>query len=294
MPTGVQLLDPAFLRKLERLSLVCRKPFPGQMKGEKRSTRRGSSVEFTDYREYIPGDDLRYVDWNMAARSERFYLKLFVEEEDLFLALLVDSSRSMGFGEPRKIDCAIRLAAAVGYIGLVNYDRVMVQPYSSSLRKPLPVQRGRVGIAPFFAYLQQLEPAERTDFAVALHRFAAGAQSRGLAMVISDFFDPNWQEGLKALFARGFQVTVLHLLAPDEMEPTLRGDLRIIDSETSENRELSITPQLLQRYRQTLEGFCNEIATYCRRYGADYLRVSSDLSLEEVALRSLRKMGLLR
>lgn len=288
------LLDPSFLRRLERLALACRKPFAGQTKGEKRSTRRGSSIEFTDYREYIPGDDLRYVDWNMAARSERLYLKLFVEEEDLLLTLLIDCSRSMGFGKPTKMDYARRLAAAIGYVGLVNYDRVMVQPYASALAKPLPIQRGRAGIGPFFHYLQQLDANQRTDFASALYRFAAGAHSKGLALVFSDFFDTGWQQGLKALFASGFQVTALHLLAPEEVEPNLRGDLRIIDSETLEGREMSITPQLLARYRQNLAAFEKDIAGFCRHYGADYLRLTTDQALEDVALRSLLQIGLFR
>src|SRR5579883_1186075 len=137
------ILDAAFLKKLERLSLATKRPFTGQMKGEKRSLKRGTSIEFADYREYTPGDDLRYVDWNLAARMDKMFLKLFVEEEDLYLALLLDTSQSMDFGSPKKLHYAIRLAAALGYIGLSNYDRVTVQPYAAALGKPLPTQRGR-------------------------------------------------------------------------------------------------------------------------------------------------------
>src|SRR5579872_1300001 len=150
----LQILDATFLKKLERLSLATRRPFAGQMKGEKRSIKRGTSIEFADYREYSLGDDLRYVDWNTVARLDKMFLKLFVEEEDLYLALLLDSSRSMDFGEPKKLHHAIRLAAALGYIGLSNYDRVSVQTYAAALGKPLPTQRGKGGVLPFFSYLE--------------------------------------------------------------------------------------------------------------------------------------------
>src|ERR1051326_8121871 len=151
------ILDAAFLKKLERLSLVTKRPFAGQMKGEKRSVKRGSSIEFADYREYALGDDLRYVDWNTVARLDKMFLKLFVEEEDLYLALLLDTSQSMDFGDPKKLHYAIRLAAALGYIGLSNYDRVSVQTYSAALGNPLPTQRGWGGVLPFFHYLERIQ-----------------------------------------------------------------------------------------------------------------------------------------
>src|SRR5438093_13597498 len=143
------ILDPTFLKKLERLSLVTRRPFAGQMKGEKRSVKRGTSVEFADYREYILGDDLRYVDWNMAARLEKLFVKLFIEEEDLYLALLIDTSKSMDFGNPNKLHFAARLAAALGYIGLSNYDRVSVSAFAAGLGAGLPTKRGKLAVLPF-------------------------------------------------------------------------------------------------------------------------------------------------
>jgi len=288
------ILDGTFLKKLERLSLATRRPFAGQMKGEKRSVKRGSSIEFADYREYALGDDLRYVDWNMAARSDKLFLKLFVEEEDLYLALLIDSSKSMDYGEPDKLRYAVRLAAALGYIGLVNYDRVSVQPYAATLARPLPTQRGRAGVPPFFAYLEGLRAGGPTGFAAALHRFASASRSKGVAVVLSDLFDSEWQAGLKSLLARGFQVAVLHLLSEEEITPTLRGDLRIIDSETGESKEMSVNPQLLARYRETFDAFCAEAEGFCHRYGIDYLRASTAMPFEEIVLHYLRRSGLLR
>jgi uncharacterized protein (DUF58 family) len=294
MPAPDSILDATFLKKLERLSLVSKKPFAGQMKGEKRSIKRGTSIEFADYREYALGDDLRYVDWNTAARSDKMFLKLFVEEEDLYLALLLDSSKSMDFGDPKKLHYAIRLAAALGYIGLTNYDRVTIQPYAGSLGKPLPTQRGKGGVLPFFAYLEKIQAGGATSFAASLHRFAGTVKNKGVAIVLSDFFDPHWQDGLKSLLARGFQVAVLHILSEDEIKPTLLGDLRIIDSESGETKEMSVNPQLMARYQQTFDAFCGEIEQFCHRYGIDYLRTSTATPFEDLVLKYLRRGGLVK
>ena len=294
MPAPDAILDATFLKKLERLTLATRRPFSGQMKGEKRSLKRGSSIEFADYREYSLGDDLRYVDWNTAARLDKMFLKLFVEEEDLYLALLLDSSQSMDFGSPKKIHYAVRLAAALGYISLSNYDRVSVQTYADVLGRPMPTQRGRGGVLPFFNYLQGIKAGGTTSFATSLRRFASTVRYKGVAVVVSDFFDPDWQEGMKALLARGYQVAVLHVLAEDEIKPTLLGDLRIIDSESGEAKEMSVNPQLMARYQQTLNAFCSEVEEFCHRYGIDYLRTSTAFPFEDLVLKYMRQNGMIK
>src|SRR5947209_1446402 len=214
MPEAI--LDPTFLKKLERLSLIAKRPFAGQMKGEKRSVKRGTSVEFADYREYILGDDLRYVDWNTAARLDKLFVKLFIEEEDLYLALLIDSSKSMDFGNPKKLHYAARVAAALGYIGLSNYDRVSVTAFAGSLGAALPTKRGKAGVLPFFRYLNQIKAVGETSFTSAMKAFSARAKSRGVAIVLSDFLDPQWADGLRSLLARGFQVALIHTLDEEE------------------------------------------------------------------------------
>src|ERR1043165_5800030 len=238
------LLDPTFLKKLERLSLVTRRPFAGQMKGEKRSVKRGTSVEFAEYREYMLGDDLRYVDWNTAARLEKLFVKLFIEEEDLYLAILIDTSKSMDFGKPKKLHYAARVAAALGYIGLSNYDRVSITAFANNLGDSLPTKRGKAGVLPFFQYLNQIKAGGETSFARAMKSFAARAKYRGVAIVLSDFLDPDWADGLRSLLARGYQVALIHTLDEEELHPTVLGDLRIIDSETGEMKEMSVNPAL--------------------------------------------------
>ncbi len=292
--TPETLLDAAFLRKLERLTVVTRRPFVGQMKGEKRSLKRGASVEFADYREYLLGDDLRYVDWNTAARLDKLFVKLFIEEEDLFLALLLDTSRSMGFGEPSKLRFASQIAGALGYISLTNYDRVGLTAFASGLGKPHPAQRGRAAVPAFFSYLGAVEAEDTTSMRSAMRAFAARTKQRGVAVVLSDFLDPEWEDGLKSLLARGYQLALIHVLDREELEPTLVGDLRIIDSETGEARELSVSPALLSRYHAAVTAFRDSVRSFARRYGADYLSVTTSDPLDGVILGSLRRAGVVR
>jgi uncharacterized protein (DUF58 family) len=290
------LLDPQFLKKLETLNLVTKKTFTGNYKGERRSVRRGSSIEFADYREYIPGDDLRYVDWKAYGRLDKLFLKLYVEEEDLNIHILIDTSQSMGFGSPMsKADYAKRVAAALGYIALNEYDRITVAPFSSTLGHTMPPVRGKQGISQFFDYLEmQTNPAGGTGFGDALTKYAARTKTRGIAIVISDFFDETYTKGIKALLARRFQVLLLHVLDEEELNPTLTGDLRLVDSETGEHRELSISSHIINEYQDALKQFCEGIRTMATRYGMDYLRVSTATPFEDLVLKSLRVGGLVR
>lgn len=299
MASENKLLDAEFLKKLERLSVATKRPFPGRMKGEKRSPRRGSSVEFADYREYVSGDDLRYVDWKAYARLERLFLKLFVEEEDLSVHLLVDASQSMEYtgapGErPTKFDFARKVAAALGYVGLIRYDRVGIAGFSQALGRRVPTLRSRAAVPQLFGYLEQLRPGGRTDFTHALQNYASRSPSPGVCVVVSDFFDPNWEKGVRALLARRFQIVLLQVLDPSEIEPTLIGDLRLVDAETGESREVSITPGVLAKYQEAFNGFCGRISELANKHGMDYIRVATDAPVEELLLKTLRGAGLLK
>jgi uncharacterized protein (DUF58 family) len=282
------------MRKLERLALSTQRRFAGQMKGENRSTRRGASIEFADYREYALGDDLRYVDWNMAARLDKLFIRLFMEEEDLFLALLVDTSASMGFGTPSKLLFSARLAAALGYIGLSSHDRVQIAAFAGGTHIPNQVQRGRVSATPFFKRLSELQPGGTTSLASSLKQFAAHTRARGIAIVLSDLMDPEWQSGVKSLLARGFHVLLVHVLDDEEVKPTLTGDLRLIDSETGETRELSINPGLLARYEEAVTKFRADAEEWSQRFGVEYIGVTTSKSIEDILFGYLRKGGLVR
>ncbi len=290
------LLEPKFLKKLETLSLAAKRIFAGRTQGERRSRKHGASVEFADFREYALGDDLRYVDWKAYGRLEKLFLKLFVEEEDLSLHLLIDTSRSMEFGAPiRKSDYARRVTAALGYIALAEYDRVTVAGFADALGAVSPPLRGRPGIAPFFRFLQaQTEPKGGTRFGDALTRYAARANNPGIAVVLSDFFDETHAAGLRALRARHFQIVLIHVLDAEEVNPALNGDLRLVDAESGETRDVSLSPYVLGQYQAQFAKFTDGLHDLAGRYGMDYVRAVTDVPFEDVILKFLRLQGVLR
>lgn len=282
------LLSPEFIRKLDQLSMVLTRTFAGRYHGDRRSTHRGSSVEFADYRAYAHGDDLRGVDWNVYARLEKLFLKLYVEEEDLHVHLLIDTSRSMAFGTPGKLMAARRICAALGYITLAKFDSLSVTAVSDRLGARLRRLRGKGQAFSLFSWLQALRGAGETDFARVLKDYALYARTPGPIIIVSDFLAAGVEEGLRALVGRKFAPTLLQVLAPEELAPSLTGDLRLVDAETGETREISVTPGLLARYRQRLEGYHQLLATLGNRYGVNYLRASSGEPFDQLILSYLK------
>lgn len=284
-----ELLSPEFLAQLERLSLVCRRPVRGWAAGDRSSRRPGRSVEFCDYRPYGVGDDLRYVDWNIFARTDRLYVKLFVDDEDLCLHLLVDASASMDWGAPSKLRWAVRMAAALGFVGLTSLERVGVGILRERLAEGWAPARGRDRITSLFEFLGAVEGAGTTNLNTALASYAARARGSGLVVLVSDLLDPaGYEAGLKSLLERRFEVYVIHVLSPDELEPALAGDLRLVDRETGEARPLSIDAATLQAYRERLESFIAGAEAFCRGHSIQYQRVANDMPVEQVALQALR------
>jgi uncharacterized protein (DUF58 family) len=290
--SSTTLLTPEFLRKLERLRLVSRRVFVGRTWGERRSKKRGASIEFADFRNYAHGDDLRHLDWSAFARLDRLFLKLFVEEEDLNVYILLDSSRSMAFGNPLKFDFARRAAGALGYLALCNSDRVTLWSYGDALRGVFGPARGKGRALACLQWLFELQSDGKTSSAAAFREFLLRAKQPGIVIVISDFFDNDHLEGLKALVTRKFEVTALQVLDPEEMQPGLVGDLKLIDSETGAEREITITQGLLRAYQQNMRQFCNDLDACCTRYGIHLLRTSTAESFEDLILKYLRKRGL--
>lgn len=278
-----------FLAQLERLALVSRRAFRGSVKGERRSPRRGHSVEFADYRAYGIGDDLRYVDWNVYGRLDRLHVKLFVDEEDLCLHLLVDASASMAFGRPTKLEYAVRLAAALGFVGLVNHERVGVGVLRDRVVEGWPPTRGRNQILGLVDFLAAVEPSGRTRLNEGLAEYALRAREPGLVVVLSDLLDPGgFEVGVRALLERRFDVHVLHLLDPEEMNPTLGGDLRLTDSETGEQRDLTVDGDAVRAYRDRLYQFLERVEGACRSREIGYHRVITDTPVEEFVIAQLR------
>jgi uncharacterized protein (DUF58 family) len=287
--TRASFFTPEFLAQLERLSLLSRRTFRGSVKGERRSPRRGHSVEFADYRAYGHGDDLRYVDWNIYGRLDRLHVKLFVDEEDLCLHLLVDASASMGFGAPSKLHYAVRLAAALGFVGLVNHERVGLGILRERVAEGWAPTRGRKQVLPMLNFLADLQPAGGTGLDDGLSNYAKRARESGLVVVVSDLLDPaGYERGIRALLERRFDVHVVHLLDPEEMNPSLGGDMRLIDSETGELRDLTVDGEALRAYRTQLHGFLERAETFCRAHEIGYHRVSTDMPVEAFVVAQLR------
>ena len=292
MPTTANrasFFTPEFLAQLERLSLLSRRTFRGSVKGERRSPRRGHSVEFADYRAYGHGDDLRYVDWNIYGRLDRLHVKLFVDEEDLCLHLLVDASASMGFGAPSKLAYAVRLAAALGFVGLVNFERVGLGVLRERVGEGWPPTRGRAQVLPMMDFLSRVEPGGVTGLDEGLGNYAQRAREPGLVVLISDLLAPDgYERGIRALLERRFDVHVVHLLDPEEMNPTMGGDLRLIDSETGEVRDLTVDGAAMRDYRERLRHFIERAESFCRSAEIGYHRVITDTPVEAFVVAQLR------
>lgn len=285
--TVQEFFTPEFLGRLERLSLVTRRPFRGRVKGERRSPRRGQSVEFFDYRPYGVGDDLRYVDWNIFGRLDRLHVKLFLDEEDLRVHFLLDASASMGFGG--KLAYAVRIAAALGFVALVNLERVGVEVLRETIAEEFPPTRGRGQFVSLVDFLSRVRPGGATGLNRALERYAIRSREPGVAFVLSDLMDPAGHEtGLRALVERRFDVHVVHVLSPDEMDPPYAGDLRLVDSETNEVRELTLDAEALRGYRQRLHAFLDRAEGFCRSHEIGYRRVVTDTPVEEFMLAELK------
>lgn len=311
------LLTPDLLRRLEQLQLLAARRSKSTARGERRSRARGQSVEFADHRNYVPGDDFRYLDWNLYGRLERLFLKLYEEERELPVRIFLDASESMAFGEPRKFDFARRVAAAIGYIALCGFDRVSVLPFpnaeqdagngaldaardpagrapNAAFARALRSVRGKRSASAFFQNLGGLQAGGVASLNESLRRGAIEARQTGVAVVLSDLLDPDgYEAGLTTLVGRGFQVNVVQILAPEELEPSTFGDLRLVDAERGDVREVTFGKYRLKAYQQTVQNFCARLQEYCRKRGIHYFLARSDMDLGELILKQLRRAEVL-
>jgi uncharacterized protein (DUF58 family) len=297
MPTQTQssLLDADFMSRLERLELVSRKIFAGKMRGERRSKRRGESVEFADYRNYTPGDDLRFLDWNIYARLDRLFVKLFLQEEDLIISFLIDASASMDFGEPNKSLYARKIAASLAYVGLVNHDRVSLYTYGGGLKEEMAGIRGRRLSHRMLSFLDHIQTQPESNLNAACKQFAIRHPQRGIVIVLSDFLDKGgYEEGLRYLLGRDLDLYVIQTLAPQEVDPPFVGDLRLTDVEDEDHAEVTVSRELIKRYKHNLQSYCGGLRDFCTRRGIVYLFSTTDVPFDQLVLNYLRRRGLLK
>lgn len=310
------LLSPQLISQISRLDYTSKRIFAGKLKGERRSKKRGESVEFADHRPYVEGDDLRHIDWNIFGRLDKLFLKMFLEEEDLALHIVLDCSASGDCGQPNKFLFMQQLTMALGYIGLINLNRVTVTAMGgevmtaakengeapaaqSSALTAIRDLRGRRRTHDLTRYLCSLRPGGVVPFTDACRRIALTRRGKGVMVVLSDFFiKEGYETGLRMLLGRGYDLFLIQCLSPQEVDPTgpngLAGDLRLKDVEDADVAEVTISAPLLKRYKANLAAYCDEIREFAARREISLLTVRTDTPLDTLILDYLRKRGLLR
>jgi uncharacterized protein (DUF58 family) len=298
------LLDGTLARRLERLSLVTRRRLAGRGQGDRRSLRKGASLEFADYRHYVPGDDPSRVDWNIYARTGALFLRVYEEEEVLNVHLILDASRSMDWGDPNKLRHARRIAAALGYVALNASNRLYVWPLSATAPSFGPAWgRGRAG--PLLGFLDEVKPNQAATPPVValsrpgppdLERALASYTSRaaGLAVLVSDLLSPTWEGALRRLVSRPGEVVLLHTLSPQELRPALGGDVRLIDRETGATVPVTLNNDALRLYGQRLDDWRRRVEAFCQRHGISYVPVDTSVPVETLLFDTFRRRGVVR
>lgn len=292
-----KLFDEKTRRKMEQLTLVATRVRAGAMKGERRSIKRGTSIEFADYRDYARGDDLRRLDWNVYARLDRPFIKLLEDEEDLAVHLLIDTSASMdwpqeGERDQHKFRYAQRLLAGLAYISLATNDRLSLASLSDTRQENLGPIRGRGYGLRMLNYVSGLKTGGIADLNTGLKDYALRAGRPGLCFVISDLFSPTgYQDGLNALLGKGYEVGLIHVVAPDEVTPEIGGDLRLVDVETGTTQEVTIDGGMRDLYEKRFQAWRDDIRADCLRRGVHYVTVETSTPWEKVILYNLRRLG---
>ena len=290
-----ELLSPQFMARLDSLDVLSRKILRGTLRGERRSKQRGQSVEFADHRPYVVGDDLRFVDWNIYGRLEQLFLKLFLEEQDLTVHLVLDTSASMDFGTPPKELFIKRLAAAIGYVSLVNNNRVNITCFADGKVGELKFMRGRNYISPMAHLLLTTEAEGLSHLEKTCRQLASERIAAGVMIVMSDFLiKEGFESGLLRLMGPRYDLYVIQVLSPQEIEPAIAGDLKLVDVEDLDTAEITVSGALLNYYKKNLAAYCNELKDFCTRRGVAYVLANSADSVENLVLNYLRRIRLLR
>jgi uncharacterized protein (DUF58 family) len=293
--TDDDLFDDEFQRKLDYLALVSRKVFAGRMRAERRTKKSGSGVEFADHRDYQPGDDFRYLDWNVYQRFDRLLVRLYEEEEDLAIYFIVDTSASMAFGGGNKLKYAKKVCAALAYVGLANLDRVSIVSTTDRVTDRMPQTRGKARIFKVFRFLRELEPEGQTDLGDAMKTFVAQNKRRGLAVLVSDLYDPEgFEKGINVLRYNKFDPFVVHVVDQSEGRPKVHGDVVVYDCETGDEREVTVTAKVLERFEQANREYHAEIDRFCATHQVPYVTADVSVPFDELILRVFRRGGFLR
>ncbi len=298
----MMLLTPEFLKQLDPFYIRANRSFRAKFRGERRSLNRGIGMEFADYRVYEPGDDLRHVDWNIYARLDRLFIKLFHTDEALPLTLLIDNSRSMDFGSPTKLMCVKQVAAALGYIALAHADSVTIYTCAERLFPVLPLISSKSQFSRLTSVLEAITGSGQTRLMDCLKQFQMYQRHAGRVVLLSDFLDPGgYADGLKLLAGRGFSITAIHVVSPEEIDPIIHsestppdGDWLVEDAETGETKAVTINAETLAQYRNQQQTFCENLQRFCGDRGVGYTQLKSDIPIEAFILQELHRAGFIR
>ena len=289
------MLNPEFLTQLEQFRIQCIQPFRGKHRGDRRSLNRGAGIEFADYRLYEHGDDLRYLDWNIYARSEKLFIKLFQADEELPISILIDTSQSMQFGEPTKLVYAKQIAAALSYIALANSDRVALYTLAERLYVAVPFIYGKSQFTRLQNALTTIETRGTTHLTTCFKHFATSQPKTGVAIVLSDFLDAaGYAEGINSLLGRGFALMLIHIQCPEEIDPPPSGEWQLEDAETGETKEITINEETIEHYRNRQKEFCENLQRFCTKQGIPYIRMLTDITVDPVVLQDMQRAGFIQ
>lgn len=288
---GDFLLDQSFLNKLSRLKLNYNLSINKGYSGGRKSKAKGSSSEFSDFREYINGDDFRKIDWNAYGRFEKLYIKEFMEEREILVNIFLDASKSMDFGQPQKSLLAQNLAMALSYVSLNNLDRINLYYQEEKNLKESGYLNGKNSLSKIIGILDNLEFKSSTDIFTLINR---RLYKPGISIIISDLFSDEFQEAFKYLTYMNQKIIVIHLLDKKELKPDFIGDLNLIDSETLMDNDISISGSILNSYEKTLQSFIQNIKETTKKYGAVYSLISNEFSTEQIIFEKLIRSSILR
>ncbi|MBU2514186.1 DUF58 domain-containing protein [bacterium] len=281
-----QILSEGFLKILEQIRILVKKRTRSHQFGEHTSWKSGGSLDFLDYRNYQAGDDPRYVDWNVFGRMNRLFVKLFQAEKDMSIHILIDSSSSMAFGNPAKDQYAKKIAAALSYLGLMNLDRVGIVNFDKTLGRVKTPEKGKHVYFSIIDSLHELESIGGTDLNTSLLEYLSRLKKPGFVFIISDFLDPfSFKQGLQAYGYGKFQVALIQVLSPAELDPVLQGYVRLKDVETGRFKRMQITESLLKSYKVRFNHHLKKLERFCAKSGFGYYLANTDTPFEEFLLR---------
>jgi len=286
-----KLLDTNLLKRLEGLKINSDLKLNSGYGGGRKSRSKGSSVEFSDFREYVTGDDFRKIDWNAYGRFDKLFVKLFMEEREALVNIFLDTSKSMDFGQPSKSMIEKQLALTLSYISLSNLDRINLYINKDSSLVDTGYISGKSSFPRLLRYLEDVTFEEREDLFELIKKKPF---KRGISIIISDLFTDSFEDIVKYLSYMNQSIIVIQILSKEELKPEIQGDIRLIDSESEEGKDMSISGEVINTYHKTLNYFLGDIKETCKKYGCSHTLISSETPIDSIVFHNLVKAGILR